>query len=93
MPAIEKISIALPAEMVGQIKESVEAGEYASSSEAVRDALRDWNEKRTLRRQGMKALRKMWRQAVEDRSPGVEPAKVLDRLEAKYRAMAGSAER
>lgn len=93
MPAIEKISIALPAEMVSQIKESVEAGEYASSSEAVRDALRAWTHKRALRQQGMKALRKMWRQAIEDRSPGVEPAKVLDQLEAKYQAMAAARDR
>ncbi len=90
MPAIEKISIALPAEMVSEIRESVEAGEYASSSEAVRDALREWTHKRALRLQGMKALRKIWRQAVDDHSPGVEPAHVLERLEAKYKAMAAT---
>jgi antitoxin ParD1/3/4 len=42
MPDVEKISIALPPEMVAGIREAVENGEYASSSEVVREALRDW---------------------------------------------------
>lgn len=88
MATVEKISIALPAEMVHLLRESVEAGEYASSSEAVRDALRDWAHKRTVRQDGMDALRALWRQAAADRSPGVDPEPVMKRLRAKYEAMA-----
>ena len=40
MPTVEKISIALPPEMVAVVRQAVETGEYASSSEVVRDALR-----------------------------------------------------
>ncbi len=87
MPPIEKISIALPAEMVAEVREAVEAGEYASSSEVVRDALREWTQKRNLHQQGLKELRRVWKQAVKDDAPGVAPKEVLSRLEKKYRAM------
>ena len=49
MTTAEKISIALPPEMVPVIRNAVATGEYASSSEVVRDALRDWTNKRALR--------------------------------------------
>jgi antitoxin ParD1/3/4 len=91
MGSIEKISIALPPEMVEQVHHAVETGEYASSSEVVREALREWTQKRALQREGVDELRRVWKQAVKDRSPGVEPDKVLGRLERKYRAMAGGA--
>jgi antitoxin ParD1/3/4 len=91
MPAIEKISIALPPEMVKLVRQAVASGEYASSSEAVRDALRDWNFKRSMRQQGIEELRKVWQQAMEDNSPGLAVDGVLDRLEQKYQAIADEA--
>ncbi len=42
MPTIEKLSIALPTEMASVVRQAVDAGEYSSQSEVVRDALRDW---------------------------------------------------
>ena len=47
MRTAEKISIALPSEMVAVVRGAVATGEYASSSEVVRDALRDWTHKRS----------------------------------------------
>ena len=88
MPNVEKISIALPPEMVAIVRQAVETGEYASSSEVVRDALRDWTQKRRLRQQGIDELRQVWRQAMEDKTPGVPVNDVLDRLERKYRSLA-----
>jgi antitoxin ParD1/3/4 len=87
MASVEKISIALPAEMVAQLREAVESGEYASSSEVVRDALREWTQKRNLHQQGLKELRRVWKQAVKDDAPGTSPKEVLARLEKRYRAM------
>jgi len=89
---VEKISIALPPEMVAQVREAVDSGEYASNSEVVRDALRDWTHRRALRREGIEELRRVWRQAIEDPSPGVDADEVLDRLERKYQTLAGAAE-
>lgn len=57
MPSIEKISIALPPEMVSLVRDAVETGEYASSSEVIREALRDWSHKRSLRQQESARLR------------------------------------
>lgn len=87
MPSIEKISIALPSEMVAHLREAVKSGEYASSSEVVRDALREWTQKRSLHQQGLKELRRVWKQAVKDETSGVAPKEVLSRLEKKYKAM------
>lgn len=88
MSTVEKISIALPAEMVSVIRGAVSTGEYASSSEVVRDALRDWTHKRSLRQQGVAALREVWQEALRDPQPGVDADAVLDRLERKYQALA-----
>jgi len=90
MPNIEKISIALPPEMVTAVRRAVETGEYASTSEVVRDALRDWTQKRGMQQKGIDELRQVWRQAMEDKSPGVPVKTVLDRLERKYRDLSKS---
>ncbi|HUY81724.1 MAG TPA: type II toxin-antitoxin system ParD family antitoxin [Acidobacteriaceae bacterium] len=93
LPAIKKISIALPSNMVAVVREAVETGEYASSSEVVRDALRDWTERRRLRQQAVDELRQIWQQARKRRTPGKPAEEVLDRLEHKFRTMARSAGR
>jgi len=90
MATVEKISIALPPEMVSLVRQAVETGEYASSSEVVRDALRDWTQKRSLRQQGIDELRQVWRQALQDEASNVSAENVLDRLERKYKALAKS---
>ena len=92
MTSAEKISIALPAEMVAMVRGAVATGEYASSSEVVRDALRDWTRKRELRQQGVADLRRLWQEALRDKSPGVPANEVLARLESKYLAIVDAAD-
>ncbi len=46
MAHAEKLSIALPPEMAALVRDAVETGDYASVSEVVREALRDWKSKR-----------------------------------------------
>ena len=91
MSTAERISIALPPEMVATIRGAVATGEYASSSEVIRDALRDWTHKRKLRQQGVAELRQLWQEALSDKSPGIPAREVLDRLERKYQAIAEAA--
>lgn len=91
MPNVEKISIALPTEMAASVRQAVEAGEYSSNSEVVREALRDWTLKRNLRQYEVDELRRMWQQAIDDKQPGLPVDDVLDRLEKKYQAMIGEA--
>jgi antitoxin ParD1/3/4 len=90
MASVEKISIALPPEMVSLVRQAVEAGEYASSSEVIRDALRDWTHKRRLRENGLDELRRVWKQATEDTFPGIPADEVFDCLERKYQAIVDS---
>ena len=91
MATAEKISIALPPEMVAVIRNAVATGEYASSSEVIRDALRDWTNKRALRQRGIAELRELWQEALQDKTPGISAEEVLDRLERKYQAIADAA--
>ena len=62
MPDIQKISVAPTAEQINAIKSAVETGEYATTSEIVREALRDWQWKRELRGEDLKRLRELWRE-------------------------------
>ncbi|MSQ70320.1 MAG: ribbon-helix-helix protein, CopG family [Betaproteobacteria bacterium] len=92
MSAAEKISIALPPEMVATIRGAVATGEYASSSEVIRDALRIWTHKRSLRQQGVAELRLLWQEALGSSSPGIPAEEVLARLERKYQAIADASD-
>jgi antitoxin ParD1/3/4 len=54
---IERMTITLPSEMAAVVKDAVEGGDYASSSEVVREALRDWKMKRALQLQELAGLK------------------------------------
>lgn len=45
-----KISVSLTDEHARAVQTAVESGDYASASEVIREALRDWRAKRTLGR-------------------------------------------
>ena len=57
MSEIERLTITLPAEMAATVWEAVDEGNYASSSEVIREALRDWKTKRALQLQELAALK------------------------------------
>lgn len=57
MAEIERLTITLPSEMAAVVKGAVEGGDYASSSEVVREALRDWKTKRALQFQELISLK------------------------------------
>ena len=76
---------------VNEADSPVATGEYASSSEVIRDALRDWTYKRTLRQQGVAELRKLWQEALQDKTPGIGADDVLERLERKYQTITDAA--
>ncbi len=62
MPEVQKVSVALTGEQIVAIKAAVETGEYATTSEIVREAIRDWQFKRALRQEDLNRLRQMWDQ-------------------------------
>ena len=57
MPEIERLTVTLPAEMAATVRSAVETGDYASTSEVIRAALRDWKVKRALQIEELSALR------------------------------------
>jgi antitoxin ParD1/3/4 len=57
MAEIERMTITLPADMAAVVKSAVKDGDYASTSEVVREALRDWKTKRALQLQQLAALK------------------------------------
>lgn len=64
MPNVEKVSIALTPEMAAVVRQAVESGEYASNSEIVREALRDWHRKRALQQQEIEEIRRLWNEGL-----------------------------
>ena len=57
MPNIDRLTITMPTDMVAMVKAAVEDGDYASTSEVVREALRDWRIKRSLQLQELASLK------------------------------------
>ncbi len=80
---IEKISIALPHDMVEAIREAVDSGDYATTSEVIRDAVRDWRLKRRVEAMDMKELRDLIQDGI-DSGPSIPAEEVFARLKAKY---------
>jgi antitoxin ParD1/3/4 len=60
MAEIERLSIALPASMAAIVRRAVEDGEYTSTSEAIRDALRRREARRQPQECNLDLLRLRW---------------------------------
>jgi antitoxin ParD1/3/4 len=60
MADIERLSVALPVPMAKSVRQAVANGEYASTSEVIRDALRLWESRRQLRERDVAVLRDRW---------------------------------
>jgi antitoxin ParD1/3/4 len=89
MPEVQKVSIALTGEQLGALKAAVATGEYATTSEIVREAIREWQFKRELRQEDLKRLRQMWDQG---KASGIAASMDFDavRREARQRAAISS---
>ena len=82
MSNVEKLSIALTPEMAAVVRTSVQNGEYASSSEIVREALRDWKLKRQIQHHELEILRSQWQEGLES---GVGQLSSMDAIKAEAR--------
>lgn len=60
MARVEKISVAVTPEMAATMRQVVESGEYASASEVMREALREWKKRRAERAQAVAELGRLW---------------------------------
>jgi antitoxin ParD1/3/4 len=64
MNKIDKISISLTREQHAKIKAAVKRGDYASTSEVIRTALREWELKEELRRIEGERIAKLWDEGI-----------------------------
>ena len=69
MAHVEKMSVALMPEMATMMREAVKTGEYASSSEVMREALRDWRYRRTQRAKAIDELGRLWDVGIASGEP------------------------
>ncbi len=87
MANVEKMSVSLTPEYAAMMRQVVEAGEYASASEVVREALRDWKLRRTQREQAVEELRHIWDVGIASgpSADGDEAfARIRERIGAKF---------
>lgn len=64
MANIEKISVALPADMLALVRAAVASGDYASTSEVIREALREWKGRREAHETAFEEIRRLWREGL-----------------------------
>ncbi len=83
MAEIERLTITLPSDMAAIVKGAVAGGDYASSSEVVREALRDWKVKRALQLQELTSLKadidKGLADLAEGRVKDFDAARIIER--------------
>lgn len=60
MSNIERMTVVVPQPMAAKIRAAVASGDYASTSEVVRDAMRLWSDRREFRDEELTALRNAW---------------------------------
>jgi len=87
MPASERMTIAMPAEMAETLRQTVAGGEYASTSEVVREALRDWTRNRDAERRDLEALRTAIKTGI-DSGVGIPADQIFAELRARYASKA-----
>ena len=80
MQTAEKISITMTPEMMRVIRESVEAGEYASTSEAMRDAVRVWQRDRAEHKERLASIKARIRRSLDDPRHDLSSEEVENRI-------------
>jgi antitoxin ParD1/3/4 len=95
MGAIERLTITLPAEMAGLVKGAVEGGAYASTSEVIREALREWQSRREMHTRQLAALKadigRGLADAAEGRLVSYDRKRIIERGRRQFRSAANSA--
>lgn len=60
MANVEKVSVSMSPQHAELLRDAVESGAYASGSEVIREAMRDWSAKWQQRRGDIQRLRELW---------------------------------
>jgi antitoxin ParD1/3/4 len=84
MQPAEKISITMTPEQLRAVRESVASGEYASTSEVLRDAVRLWQRQREEHAERLNAIRARIRRSLDDPRPDLTGDEVQANLDALF---------
>lgn len=79
MSTIDKISIAITREQHERIKAAVASGAYATTSEVIRDALRDWEHREELRRLECERIGRLWDEGIAS-GPSLEGPETIEAI-------------
>jgi antitoxin ParD1/3/4 len=71
MPNVEKVSVSMTPQHAELLRDAVNSGAYASGSEVIREAMRDWSAKWIQKREDIAKLRAMWEEGKAS-GPAVE---------------------
>jgi antitoxin ParD1/3/4 len=70
MGSIERMTITMPTDLAAVIKTAVDGGDYASTSEVVREALPEWKLRRVVQPQELAALKADIDKGKDDNAAG-----------------------
>ena len=83
MANVAKVSIALTPSLARTMRRVVKSGEYASASEVVREALREWNSRREERERAIDELRLAWDRGIAS-GPASDGEEAFGRIRASF---------
>jgi antitoxin ParD1/3/4 len=84
MSKVEKISVALTPEMAQMVKANVGSGDYASSSELIREALREGRQRREMQASAREELGELWDVGLASGAP-IDGPSAMKGLRAKLK--------
>lgn len=90
MSKVEKISVSLTGDLLGEVHEAIASGDYASTSEVVREALRGWKARRASEQAAIAEVREMVREA---RAGAYRPFSGADEVKARGRTQLDASKR
>jgi antitoxin ParD1/3/4 len=88
MGKLERITVTMPEEMAAKLRAAVDSGEYVTTSEIVREALRDWSDDQERRQAGLERLRALI--AEGEKGPFRDGEEFFDELEGRLQQMIDS---
>ncbi|MEO7248048.1 MAG: type II toxin-antitoxin system ParD family antitoxin [Novosphingobium sp.] len=91
MGKLERITVTMPEEMAAKMRAAVDTGAYATTSEIVREALRDWGEHQERRAAALTRLRALI--AEGEKGPFLPAEEVFDNLEAHLQQLIAEQEK
>jgi antitoxin ParD1/3/4 len=80
MGKLERITVTMPEAMAAKLRAAVDSGEYATTSEIVREALRDWSDDQERREAALARVRALIAEA--DAGPSYPAEQVFAELKA-----------